>query len=123
MNSLDDFGEVRGQRVLVRVDFNVPLDGSTITDDTRIRAALPTIKRLQQGGARVVLISHLGRPKGEHNPEFSLAPVAARLNELVDATVTLAPAVVGPEVTVLVEELDDGDILLLENVRFEPGGT
>jgi phosphoglycerate kinase len=123
MKTLDDLGDLRGQRVLVRVDFNVPLDGTTITDDTRIRAALPTIKRLQQQGARVVLMSHLGRPKGEVKPEFSLAPVAARLNELVDADVTLAPAVVGPEVKALVDALGDGEVLLLENVRFEPGET
>jgi len=123
MNSLDDLGEARGKRVLVRVDFNVPLDGDTITDDTRIRAALPTIKRLQQAGARVILMSHLGRPKGAPDPQYSLAPVAARLGELVDGTVTLAPAVVGPEVTALVDALEDGHILLLENLRFEPGET
>jgi phosphoglycerate kinase len=123
MKTLDDLGDLRGQRVLVRVDFNVPLDGTTIGDDTRIRAALPTIKRLQQQGARIILMSHLGRPKGEVKPEFSLAPVAARLNELVDADVTLAPAVVGPEVKALVDGLGDGEVLLLENVRFEPGET
>ncbi len=123
MKTLDDLGDLHGERVLVRVDFNVPLDGGTITDDTRIRAALPTIKRLQQQGARVILMSHLGRPKGEVKPEFSLAPVAARLNELVDADVTLAPAVVGDEVKALVDGLVDGQVLLLENVRFEPGET
>ncbi|MDQ8045755.1 MAG: phosphoglycerate kinase [Patulibacter sp.] len=123
MKTLDDLGDLRGQRVLVRVDFNVPLDGATITDDTRIRAALPTIKQLQQAGARVILMSHLGRPKGEVKPEFSLAPVAARLNELVDADVKLAPAVVGDEVKALVDGLGDGEVLLLENVRFEPGET
>jgi phosphoglycerate kinase len=123
VKTLDDLGDLHGERVLVRVDFNVPLDGSTITDDTRIRAALPTIKRLQQQGARVILMSHLGRPKGEVKPEFSLAPVAARLNELVDADVALAPAVVGDEVKALVDGLADGQVLLLENVRFEPGET
>ncbi|MEH3053655.1 MAG: phosphoglycerate kinase, partial [Patulibacter minatonensis] len=123
MKTLDDLGSVAGQRVLVRVDFNVPLDGATITDDTRIRAALPTIERLRSEGARVVLVSHLGRPKGEVNPEFSLAPVAARLGELLGTEVTLAPAVVGDEVQALVDGLGDGDVLLLENVRFEAGET
>jgi phosphoglycerate kinase len=123
MKTLDDLGDVRGQRVLVRVDFNVPLDGATITDDTRIRAALPTIERLRGDGARVVLVSHLGRPKGEVNPAFSLAPVAARLGELLGTDVTLAPAVVGDAVKTLVDGLGDGDVLLLENVRFEPGET
>ncbi len=123
MKTLEDLGSVAGQRVLVRVDFNVPLDGVTITDDTRIRAALPTIERLRGEGARVVLVSHLGRPKGEVNPQYSLAPVAARLGELLGTGVTLAPAVVGPEVQALVDGLGDGDVLLLENVRFEAGET
>ncbi len=101
----------------------MPLDGVTITDDTRIRAALPTIERLRGEGARVVLVSHLGRPKGEVNPQYSLAPVAARLGELLGTGVTLAPAVVGPEVQALVDGLGHGDVLLLENVRFEAGET
>ncbi|MFT4034236.1 MAG: phosphoglycerate kinase [Patulibacter sp.] len=127
MKTLDDLGDVRSQRVLVRVDFNVPLDSSagpaTITDDTRIRAALPTIKKLRDHGAKVILVSHLGRPKGEVKPEFSLAPVAARLSELLHTEVKLAPAVVGAEVEALTRALADRDVLLLENVRFEAGET
>ncbi len=123
MKTLADLGDVRGQRVLVRVDFNVPLDGATITDDTRIRAALPTIEQLRGAGAKLVLVSHLGRPKGEVKAEFSLAPVAARLGELLGTDVKLAPAVVGDEVVALSNALADGEVLLLENVRFEAGET
>jgi phosphoglycerate kinase len=131
MRSIDDL-DVHGKRVLVRVDFNVPLgaDGDAaaggvplISDDTRIAAALSTIEELRARGARLVLVSHLGRPEGKRVPELSLAPVADRLRELTGAQVTLAPAVVGEEVTALAEELRDGDILVLENVRFEPGET
>ncbi len=133
MNSLDDL-DVRGKRVLVRVDFNVPLDADPdhgpqtggvplVSDDTRIAAALATIEELRARGARLVLVSHLGRPKGKRVPGLSLAPVADRLRELTGAKVTLAPAVVGDEVTALAGELQDGDILVLENVRFEPGET
>ncbi len=127
MRSLDQL-EVEGRRVLVRVDFNVPLkdgpDGPEVADDTRIVAALPTIAELRGEGARLVLVSHLGRPKGKVVPELSLAPVAERLRELLPgATVTLAPAVVGEDVRALSEELGDGEVLLLENVRFEPGET
>ena len=123
MKTLEDLGDVRGKRVLVRCDFNVPLKDGVIGDDTRIRGALPTIKRLQQQGARIILMSHLGRPKGQVDPAFSLKPVADRLNELVDADVQLAPAVVGDEVKALVDALPDGGVLLLENVRFEAGET
>jgi phosphoglycerate kinase len=127
MRSLDQL-EVEGRRVLVRVDFNVPLrdgpDGPEVADDTRIVAALPTIAELCGEGARLVLVSHLGRPKGKVVPELSLAPVAVRLRELLPgAKVALAPAVVGEEVRALSEELGDGGVLLLENVRFEPGET
>jgi phosphoglycerate kinase len=128
MRGLDDL-DVRGKRVLVRVDFNVPLatasDGTaTVADDTRIRAALPTIEELRENGARLVLVSHLGRPKGEADPALSLAPVAARLRELLDgAQVTLAPEVVGARARELSEGLGEGEVLLLENVRFEPGET
>jgi phosphoglycerate kinase len=128
VRSIDDL-DVTGRRVLVRVDFNVPLsapDGAgkrVVTDDARIRAALPTIEKLRSRGARLVLVSHLGRPEGKVVPELSLAPVAERLRELTGAKVTLAPAVVGEDVCALAESLQDGEILLLENVRFEPGET
>lgn len=102
----------------MRVDFNVPLDGQRITDDTRIRAALPTIQALQEGGARTVLMSHLGRPKGKAAPEFSLAPVAERLSELLGVPVALAPDCVGPEAERIVNSLRDGEVALLENLRF-----
>jgi phosphoglycerate kinase len=123
MKTLDDLGDVRGQRVLVRVDFNVPLDGQVITDDTRIRAALPTIQRLRDEGAKLVLVSHLGRPKGEADPQYSLRPVATRLSELLHTEVKLAPAVIGDEVESLTRHLADRDVLLLENVRYEAGET
>jgi phosphoglycerate kinase len=113
MRTLDDLGSVDGKRVLVRVDFNVPLDDGRITDDTRIRAALPTLELLRERGARLVLVSHLGRPKGR-DPKLSLKPVAARLGELLGVEVALA------------EDLDhvpDGDVVMLENIRYEPGET
>jgi phosphoglycerate kinase len=127
VRSLDDL-QVEGKRVLVRVDFNVPLapgaDGHpVVADDTRIRAALQTIDELRGRHARLVLVSHLGRPKGAREESLSLAPVADRLRELTDASVTLAPAVVGDPVRALSEALGDGEVLLLENVRFEPGET
>jgi phosphoglycerate kinase len=127
VRSIDDL-DVRGRRVLVRVDFNVPLatsaDGAVeIADDTRIRAGLPTIEALRGRGARVVLLSHLGRPKGHFEEALSMAPVAARLRELTGAQVTLAPGVVGEEVNALTEQLHDGELLLVENVRFEQGET
>ena len=113
--------DVAGKRVLVRVDFNVPQDETgAITDDRRIRAALPTIQYLVGKGARVILASHLGRPKGGPTPKFSLKPVAERLAQLLGQPVPLAPDSVGPEVQTLVDGLQDGDVLLLENVRFYP---
>ncbi len=114
--------DANGRRVLVRADLNVPLDGGRITDDTRIRAAMPTIELLLERGAAVVLASHLGRPKG-HDPELSLAPVAARLAELHSGDVALAPGLVGDDVVALARALAPGEILLLENSRFEPGET
>lgn len=110
---------VRGKRVLVRVDFNVPMDDTqNITDDTRIRAALPTIQYLRGEGAKVILISHFGRPKGQINPKYSLAPVAIRLGELLGQPVPIAPDCVGAEVEKMVSQLPEGQVLLLENVRF-----
>ena len=115
--------QVAGQRVLVRCDFNVPLDGTKITNDNRIRAALPTINYLRDHGARVILCSHLGRPKGEPDPKYSLAPVAVRLSELLGMEVPLALDVVGESARAMAESLKDGDVMLLENVRFEKGET
>ncbi|HML51015.1 MAG TPA: phosphoglycerate kinase [Propionicimonas sp.] len=121
MKSVADLGDLRGKRVLIRCDFNVPLDGQTITDDGRIRAALPTLTMLVNAGAKVVVMAHLGRPKGTVKPEFSLAPVATRLAELVGAPVTLAEDVVGASAQACVAALSEGEIVLLENVRYEPG--
>jgi phosphoglycerate kinase len=124
MKTLRDLDDLNGKRVLVRVDFNVPLDADgNVADDTRVRETLPTLRELNSRGARLVLISHLGRPKSRE-PELSLAPVATRLGELLDGvTVKMAPAVVGEEVIGLADGLEPGEILLLENVRFEPGET
>lgn len=121
MKTLDELN-VEGKRVLVRVDFNVPLKDGEVADDTRIRAALPTLRELLGQGASLVLVSHLGRPK-EREPEFSLRPVAGRLSELLGREVQLAPGVVGDQVTALANRLQPGDVLLLENVRYEPGET
>lgn len=121
MPSIADL-DVSGKRVLVRVDFNVPLtDAGEITDDTRIRAALPTITTLRDRGARVILVSHLGRPKGKRDDRYSLAPVAKHLSRLLGRDVATTSAVVGPEAEAAVAALNPGDVLLLENVRFEPG--
>ncbi|MGW2147868.1 phosphoglycerate kinase [Nonomuraea bangladeshensis] len=120
MRTLDDL-DVKGRRVLVRADLNVPLDGETITDDGRIRASVPTIKALAGRGARVVVCAHLGRPKGQVNPKYSLRPVAARLGELLGQDVAFATDVVGDSAHATVEALQDGQVALLENLRFEPG--
>ncbi len=122
MRTLRDLGDLEGTRVLVRVDFNVPLDHGEVADDTRIRAALPTIQELRNRGARLVLVSHLGRPK-DHEPELSLRPAANRLAELSGADVTLAPGVVGADVRAFAENLGSGQVLVLENIRYERGET
>jgi phosphoglycerate kinase len=122
VKTLRDLGDIEGKRVLVRVDFNVPLENGAVADDLRIRAALPTIEELRRRGARIVLVSHLGRPK-DRDPSLSMAPVGARLGELLAAPVSVAPAVVGDEVSDAVNALGEGDLLLLENVRYEPGET
>jgi len=113
-----DLAELTGARVFVRVDYNVPLEGGRITDDTRIRASLPTLDHLCKAGARLALASHLGRPKKGPTPELSLKPVAAHLQDLLGARVAMAPDCVGPDVRKMAEAQRDGEILLLENVRF-----
>jgi phosphoglycerate kinase len=118
--SVRDLDLREGARVLVRVDFNVPLDGDRVTDDARIRGALPTIELLLGKGARVVLCSHLGRPK-DREPETSMTPASKRLAELIDAPVAQAPEVVGPEARRMAGELEPGAVLVLENTRWEPG--
>lgn len=121
MKTIDSLGDLAGKKVFVRSDFNVPLDDNkNITDDGRIRAALPTIERLAQAGAKVIVSAHLGRPKGKINPDYSLAPVAKRLGELLGKDVTLAEDTVGESAKKLTAEMSDGDVVLLENVRFDP---
>jgi len=123
VKTIDDLGELRGKRVLVRSDLNVPLDGTTITDDGRIRASVPTIQRLRDAGARVVVTAHLGRPKGEPDPRYSLRPVADRLGELLGTEVGFATDTVGTSARQTVDGLADGDVAVLENVRFNSGET
>lgn len=123
MKTIADLGDVRGRRVLVRSDLNVPLDGETITDDGRIRASVPTIKALSEGGARVVVCAHLGRPKGAPEEKYSLRPVARRLGELLGQDVAFATDTVGPSAQETVAGLADGQVALLENLRFNPGET
>ncbi|WP_313277397.1 phosphoglycerate kinase [Timonella senegalensis] len=123
MKKIEDLGDLRGKRVLVRSDFNVPLDGSTITDDGRIRAALPTLKGLVDAGAKVIITAHLGRPKGAPEDKYSLAPVALRLEELLGAKVTLAKDTIGDSAKETVANLADGEVALLENIRFDARET
>lgn len=114
---------VAGRHVLVRSDLNVPLDGSTVTDDGRVRASLPVLEKLAAAGARVVVMAHLGRPKGEPDPKYSIAPAAARLAELASVPVVVAEDVVGPDAQTKAAALDDGQVLVLENVRFDARET
>jgi len=123
LRTIESLGSLSGKRVLVRCDLNVPLENGRITDDGRVRASLPTLKRLISQGARVVVVSHLGRPEGEPNPKYSLEPVAQRLGELLDRPVGFARDTVGPNATDAVARLADGDVLVLENLRFNPGET
>ena len=123
MGEYSTLGEVQGKRVLVRSDLNVPLDGDRITDDGRIRASVPTIRALVEAGARVVVMAHLGRPKGAPDPAYSLAPVAGRLAELLGAPVAFATDTVGESARAAVDGLADGGVALLENVRFNAGET
>src|SRR2546421_4764816 len=122
MKTIDDL-EVAGKRVFVRADLNVPLDGNVITDDGRIRAAVPTIAKLAERGAKVIVASHLGRPKGVPDPQFSLAPVARRLGELLGSSVAFAADTVGDSAKATVAALGDGEVTLLENLRFNAGET
>jgi phosphoglycerate kinase len=118
--TIDDV-DVAGKRVLLRVDFNVPLRDGGIGDDRRIRAALPTIASLRERGARTIIVTHVGRPGGRPDPSLSVAPIARRLGELLGVDVAVASDVVGPSARALVAGLRDGDVGMLENVRFEPG--
>jgi phosphoglycerate kinase len=120
---IGSLGELKGKRVLVRSDLNVPLDGTTITDDGRIRASVPTLLELSDAGARVVVTAHLGRPKGSPDPAYSLRPVSERLAELLGRPVAFATDTVGASATETVAALEDGDVAVLENVRFNDGET
>ncbi|WP_210437651.1 phosphoglycerate kinase [Nocardioides xinjiangensis] len=120
---IESLGDLRGRRVLVRSDLNVPLDGTSITDDGRIRASVPTLRQLSDAGARVVVTAHLGRPDGSPDPRYSLRPVAERLSELLGRPVAFATDTVGASASETVEGLADGGVALLENVRFNAGET
>jgi len=123
LRTIDSLGPLEGARVIVRCDLNVPLKDGRITDDGRIRASVPTLAALAKAGARVVVISHLGRPNGAPDPQYSLAPVAQRLGELLDRPVAFAGDTVGAEAQQVTRSLADGDVALLENLRFNPGET
>jgi phosphoglycerate kinase len=122
-DQIDRLGDLRGKRVLVRSDLNVPLQEGRITDDGRVRASVPTIRRLADAGARVVVVAHLGRPKGAPDPQYSLRPVAARLGELLGSDVAFAEDTVGDSAHQVVAALGNGDVAVLENVRFDEGET
>lgn len=121
MKSITDLGDLSGKKVLIRCDLNVPLDGETITDDGRIKASLPSLRALLDAGAGVIVLAHLGRPKGKVDPAFSLAPAATRLGELLGLDVRLADDVVGESARRLASELGPGEVMMCENVRFSPG--
>ena len=123
LRTIDSLGPLAGKRVVVRCDLNVPLQDGVITDDGRVRASVPTLDALVGQGARVIVVSHLGRPEGAPDPKYSLAPVAARLGEVIDAPVAFATDTVGPDATAKVGALGDGEVLVLENLRFNPGET
>ena len=123
MRTIESLGQLRSKTVIVRCDLNVPLSDGTITDDGRIRASLTTIRELREAGARVVLISHLGRPAGAPEERYSLRPVAARMAELLEAPAGFVAETVGTEASAAVSALGDGDVVLLENLRFNPGET
>ena len=120
LKTIDSLGDLTGKKVLLRSDLNVPLDGTTITDDGRVRASVPTMKKLLAAGAAVIVTAHLGRPEGEPNPKYSLAPAAARLAELLGKPVTLADDVVGESAKAVAAALEPGHVAMLENVRFDP---
>lgn len=120
MKSISDLGNLSGKKILIRCDLNVPLEGDTIADDGRIRASVPTLQALRNAGASVIVLAHLGRPKGQIRPEFSLAPVAARLGELLSVKIELAGDVVGESAQAIAASLADGQVMMCENVRFEP---
>jgi 3-phosphoglycerate kinase len=120
---LEDLPDVRGKRVLMRADFNTPLSDGEVSDDLRIATVLPTIRWLQEHGAAVVACGHLGRPKGGFDAQYTMAPVAKRLGQLLGRKVPLAPEVVGPAASEMAASLGEGDVMLLENLRFEPGET
>ncbi|WP_084126415.1 phosphoglycerate kinase [Demequina sp. NBRC 110054] len=123
MKTIDTLGDLSGKKVLLRADLNVPLDGTTITDDGRVRASVPTIEKLLGAGASVIVMAHLGRPKGTPDPAFSLAPAAARLSELLGKPVTLAADLVGDDAKAKAAALEAGQVLMLENVRFDARET
>ena len=123
LRTIESLGPLAGKRVVVRCDLNVPLQDGVITDDGRVRASVPTLEALIGQGARVIVVSHLGRPDGAPDPKYSLAPVAARLDELVDAPVAFASDTVGADAAAKVGALGDGEVLVLENLRFNPGET
>ncbi|RRJ87236.1 phosphoglycerate kinase [Gulosibacter macacae] len=123
LRTLESLGSLEGKRVIVRCDLNVPLKDGVITDDGRVRASLGTLQALVDQGAKVIVISHLGRPKGEPDPQYSLAPAATRLGQLLGADVALAEDTVGPSAKALVDSLENGQVVVLENLRFNAGET